>query len=282
MLPRADSYDSLARDFRWKVPHRYNIGVDVADRQASDRPALIYLDENGAVRRYSFGEIARSSNRLANVFAAAGLGRGERVAILLGQAPETALAHVAAWKSGLISLPLFTLFGEEALAYRLADSGARALVTDRAGLEKIAPIRDRLPELRHIFLAEELGAALERASDRFAAVDTAADDPAIIIYTSGTTGSPKGALHAHRVLLGHLPGVEEPHEFFPAPRDLMWTPADWAWIGGLFDVLMPAWHHGTPVLAHRARKFDPAEALDLCARHGVRNVFFPPTALKLM
>jgi acetyl-CoA synthetase len=282
MLPRADSYESLVRDFRWEVPPRYNIGVDVADRQAPDAPALVYLDENGVARRYSFGEIARLSNRLANLFAAAGLARGERVAILLGQAPETALAHVAAWKSGLVSLPLFTLFGEEALAYRLADSGARALVTDRAGLAKIAPIRDRLPELRHVFLAEELGPALERASDRFAAVDTAADDPAIIIYTSGTTGNPKGALHAHRVLLGHLPGVEEPHELFPKPGDLMWTPADWAWIGGLFDVLMPAWHHGVPVLAHRARKFDPAEALHLCARHGVRNVFFPPTALKLM
>jgi acetyl-CoA synthetase len=282
MLPRADSYDTLVRDFRWQVPARYNIGVDVADRQPADRLALVYLDEHGAARRYRFGEIARLSNRLANLFAAAGLARGERVAILLGQAPETALAHVAAWKAGLVSLPLFVLFGEEALAYRLADSGARALVTDRAGLAKVAPIRDRLPELRHVFLAEELDGALERASDRFAPVDTAADDPAIIIYTSGTTGNPKGALHAHRVLPGHLPGVEEPHELFPRPGDLMWTPADWAWIGGLFDVLMPAWHHGVPVLAHRARKFDPEAALDLCARHGVRNVFFPPTALKLM
>jgi acetyl-CoA synthetase len=282
MLPRADSYDALRRDFRWAVPARYNIGVDVADRQAPDRPALLYLDADGAARRFTFGEIARLSNRLANVLAASGLARGDRIAILLGQAPETALAHVAAWKSGLVSLPLFTLFGEEALAYRLADSGARALVTDRAGLAKIEPMRDRLPELRHVFLAEALGAALERASDRFEAVDTGADDPAIIIYTSGTTGNPKGALHPHRVLLGHLPGVEAPHEFFPQPGDLMWTPADWAWIGGLFDVLMPAWHHGVPVLAHRARKFDPEEAVHLCARHGVRNVFFPPTALKLM
>jgi acetyl-CoA synthetase len=89
-------------------------------------------------------------------------------------------------------------------------------------------------------------------------------------------------LHAHRVLLGHLPGVEWPHEFFPQPGDLFWTPADWAWIGGLIDVLLPAWHHGVPVLAHRMRKFDPEEAYRLIARHGVRNVFMPPTALKLM
>src|SRR5260221_692423 len=104
-------------------------------------------------------------------------------------------------------------------------------------------------------------AELVRASADFTALDTAADDPAIIIYTSGTTGNPKGALHAHRVLLGHLPGVEMPHEFFPQEGDLFWTPADWAWIGGLFDVLMPAWHHGVPVLAYRARKFDPDEAV---------------------
>src|SRR4029077_8304601 len=123
---------------------------------------------------------------------------------------------------------------------------------------------------------------ISRAKDSFTAVDTAADDPAIIIYTSGTTGNPKGALHAHRVLLGHLPGVEMPHELFPRAGDLFWTPADWAWIGGLFDVLLPAWHHGVPVLAYRARKFDPDEAFDLMAKHGVRNTFMPPTALKLM
>ena len=123
---------------------------------------------------------------------------------------------------------------------------------------------------------------MEAASDRFTPVDTLAEDPAIIIYTSGTTGQPKGALHAQRVLLGHLPGVEMPHDFFPQPGDHFWTPADWAWIGGLFDVLLPAWHHGVPVLAYRFRKFDPEEAFSLMARHGVRNVFLPPTALKLM
>ncbi len=104
----------------------------------------------------------------------------------------------------------------------------------------------------------------------------------MIIYTSGTTGDPKGALHAHRVLLGHLPGVEMPHEFFPQPGDLMWTPADWAWIGGLLDVLLPSWHHGVPVVAHRMTKFDPERAFALIRDLGVRNLFLPPTACKLM
>ena len=130
--------------------------------------------------------------------------------------------------------------------------------------------------------ALDLRGEMARASDAFRPADTAADDPALIIYTSGTTGPPKGALHAHRVLLGHLPGVELPHELFPQPGDLFWTPADWAWIGGLIDVLLPAWHHGVPVLACRLPKFDPEEAFGLMAEHRVRNVFMPPTALKMM
>ncbi len=289
MLPRGSSDEEIRREFRWRIPPRYNIGVDVADRHG-DRLALIFLDEQHVERRLRFREVAALANRFANALAARGLKPGDRLAVLLPQTPETAVAHIAAFKAGLISVPLFTLFGEDALEFRLADSGAKALVTDAVGFAKLEAIRDRLPALEHVFLtgnargvrALDFEAELARARDSFAAVDTAADDPAIIIYTSGTTGNPKGALHAHRVLLGHLPGVEMPHELFPRDGDLMWTPADWAWIGGLFDVLLPAWHHGVPVLAYRARKFDPDEAFALMARHGVRNTFMPPTALKLM
>ena len=292
MLKPAATYDEARAAFRWQVPPRYNIGVDVCDRHAQARPdstALIFENEDGRVERFSFGDIRGLSNRLANALAAHGLTRGDRLGILLQQCPEAAIAHVAAYKAGLIAVPLFVLFGEDALEYRLGNSGARAVITDIANLPKLLAIRDRLPELKAIVVIDgDAGGALdyrklvERASDSFAPVDTAPDDPALIIYTSGTTGPPKGALHAHRVLLGHLPGVEFPHEFFPQPGDLHWTPADWAWIGGLLDVLLPAWHHGVPVLAHRFRKFEPDAAFSLMARHGVRNVFFPPTALKLM
>ncbi len=290
MLPQADGYDALCRAFRWRIPARYNIAADVCGRHAdgTGRTALIVEHENGRISRHSFDELERRSNRLANALAALGLRRGDRLGILLGQSAETALAHLAAYKTGAVALPLFTLFGEEALAFRLADSGARAVVTDAANLPKLDAVRARLPELGFVLAvgggpgALDFDRELEKAADSFAAADTAADDPALIIYTSGTTGNPKGALHAHRVLPGHLPGVEMPHEFFPQAGDLFWTPADWAWIGGLLDVLLPSWHHGVPVLAHRARKFDPERALDLMARHGVRNVFMPPTALKLM
>jgi acetyl-CoA synthetase len=296
MLTRAATYADVRRALRWNIPERFNMGVDVCDKHAEADPgrlALIVEDEQGRVSRHTFGEARALSNRMANLFCALGLGRGDRVGILLSQSLETPIAHVGAWKAGLISIPMFTLFGEDALEYRLSDSGARAIVTDGPGLAKIAAIRDRLPNLETILVVgpgetprlpgqRDLHADLAKASADFAPVKTAAEDPALIVYTSGTTGNPKGALHAHRTLLGHLPGIEFPHEFFPQPGDLMWTPADWAWIGGLMNVLMGSWHHGVPVLASRARKYDPERALELMARHGVRNTFMPPTALRLM
>lgn len=290
MLERANSYDALVAGFRWRIPDRYNIATDVCDRHAAgNRLALIHLDEPGKVTQYGFDDLRRMSNRFAHVLAAHGLARGDRLGVLLPQCPETAVAHLSAWRSGLITIPLFTLFGPDALLFRLRDSGARAVVTDQAGAGKLTALRDHLPDLARIYVIEPAGAGTEdfhalcaRASDMFEPVDTAADDPAVIIYTSGTTGDPKGALHAHRVLLGHLPGVEMPQRFFPQPGDRFWTPADWAWVGGLFDVLMPAWHHGVPVVSYRARKFDPEEAFHLMAAHQVRNVFLPPTAMKLM
>jgi acetyl-CoA synthetase len=292
MLPEASDYEDLRRRFRWPIPEHYNIGIDVCDKwaaQTPDREALVYLRADGDVERYSFGDLSRLSNRLANALAAQGIGKGARVGILLPQAPETAVAHIAVYKLGAIAVPLFVLFGPEALRFRLANSGAAALITDAAGVEKIAGIRDELPALARVLSIDGAGpgalaysALLERGRDDFEPVRTKADDPALIIYTSGTTGPPKGALHAHRVLLGHLPGVEMPHELFPKPGDLFWTPADWAWIGGLIDVLLPSWHHGVPVLAHRFAKFDPEEAFRLMAEFQVRNVFMPPTALKMM
>jgi acetyl-CoA synthetase len=295
MLPPAESYQELCAKFRWRVPARYNIGVDVCDKWAGEPNRLALIHKRGpgepgpAVVRYSFRDLKRLSNRLANALRSHGLARGARLGILLPQAPETALAHIAAYKLGAVAVPLFTLFGAEALAYRLSDSGATALVTNTEGLAKIAEIRDRLPALEFVLCVDGPGEGalgfheeLDKARDAFTPVDTSADDPALIIYTSGTTGPPKGALHAHRTLLGHLPGVEMPQDLFPEPGDLFWTPADWAWIGGLMDVLLPAWHHGVPVLAHRMAKFDPEAAFRLIADFGVRNAFMPPTALKMM
>jgi acetyl-CoA synthetase len=288
MLSRGASYEEIYAGFRWQIPARFNIGVAACDRHAdgSERPALIYETPHGSVERYSFDQLKRLSNRCANALVGLGVKPGDRVGVLLPQRPETAIAHLAIYKLGAVAVPLFVQFGPDALTHRLADSGAKALITDG---ENLANVPADLPELATILIVEGHSGGhpmfwptLERAGDNFAPADTGADDPALIIYTSGTTGKPKGALHAHRVLLGHLPGVQLPHDFFPQPGDLYWTPADWAWIGGLLDVLLPSLYCGVPVLAHRARKFDPEEAFGLIARHGVRNAFLPPTALKMM
>jgi acetyl-CoA synthetase len=292
MLPFIKDYDRLYREFRWEIPARYNIGVDVCDRWARtdpDRAAIIHVHSGGGTEAISFRALMQRSNRLANALRAHGVGRGERVAILLPQSPEAVIAHVAIYKLGAIALPLALLFGTEALAYRLQNSGAKVLVTNDVGVQKLASLGDTPPDLKLVISTDgdadgAIGFAslLQAASDAFTAEATSADDPAMMIYTSGTTGPPKGALHAHRVLLGHMPGIELPHDFFPQPGDLFWTPADWAWAGGLLDALLPSLHHGVAVVAHRFDKFDPEEAYALMARTGVRNAFIPPTALRML
>jgi acetyl-CoA synthetase len=292
MLKPGKTYNEVYNAFRWEIPQYYNIGVDICDKWADqpDRLALIYENGKSRVEKYTFQDLRRVSNQLANGLQANGIGIGDRFGILLPQCPETAISHIAAYKIGAIAIPLFTLFGIDALEYRLSNSQAKGIVTDADNLPKIMEIRSNLPHLERVVVTGgektekvlDFWKLIEQGATDFSPVKTRADDPALIIYTSGTTGPPKGALHAHRTLLGHLPGVEFPHNFFPKENDFFWTPADWAWIGGLIDVLFPSWHHGIPVLAFRAKKFDPEEAFHLIAKYRIRNAFMPPTALKLM
>ena len=292
LLPRAASYEECYRRFEWRVPERFNIAAAVCDRHAAATPgaaAVIYEASDGAVRTLTFGRLQGEANRLANLLIHLGARPGECVAIHLPQSFECAIAHVGVYKTGAIALPLFSLFGPEALEHRLADSAARILVTCSDNLPRLLEVRDRLGTLEHVIVTDGAGpglidwrAALAQASDAFGTRDTAADDPALLIYTSGTSGNPKGALHGHRVLIGHMPGVEFPHEFFPQADDLFWTPADWAWAGGLLDVMLPALFHGRPVLAKRFAKFEPDAVFELMARHRVRNTFMPATALRML
>ena len=288
----SQDYEALRRGFRWRIPERFNMGAACSDEQRQGDVAIIHERTDGAVVRHSFGDLTQRSNRLANVLHAEGVGRGDRVAIILPQSPETAIAHLAIYKIGAIALPLSTLFGPDALEVRLRDSGARLAITDNQSLARLEECLERLPSLERFLLvdgstgprpARLLSDALGQASAAFTAVDSLADDPALLIYTSGTTGGPKGALHAQRVLLGHLPGFELSHAFFPKPDDLFWTPADWAWIGGLMDALLPTLLFGRPILvADSSGAFDPEWAVGAMSRHRVRNAFLPPTALKMM
>ncbi|MBV8848574.1 MAG: acyl-CoA synthetase [Methylobacteriaceae bacterium] len=292
MLPDIREYDRLIREFRWNIPPRYNIGVDVCDRWADRSPnqaAILEVNAHGDVKPATYGELRERSNRLANALAARGVTRGDRVAVLLSQMHQTAVAHIAIYKMGAIAVPLAALFGVDALEYRLRDAGVKALVTNAAGATKVAGIRDDLPDLQCMFCtdgaasgAENYDDALATAAAHFTPADTSPDDPGLMIYTSGTTGPAKGALHGHRVVLGHLPGVEFPHEFLPQPGDRFWTPADWAWAGGLLNSLLPCLHFGIPIVARSFEKFDPDAAFALMADLNVRNTFIPPTALRML
>ncbi len=275
MLTPGQSFEALRAGFDWALPDRLNMAHQVCDGWAvsdPDRLALIDMSD-GARRDVSYGDLWTLSRQVEAALIARGVLRGDRVGVLLSQSPLCAAAHIACWRIGAISVPLFTLFKGDALRTRLDDSGAAVVVTDAGGAEVLDGF-----DLAVITQADLPEANLASA----AGADTGPEDAAVLIYTSGTTGAPKGAVHGHRVLTGHLPGVEMSHDLLGQPGDVLWTPADWAWIGGLFDVLMPGLALGVPVVAARMPRFDVEGCLRICREGAVRNVFFPPTALRML
>ncbi|HNM12445.1 MAG TPA: AMP-binding protein [Mycobacterium sp.] len=287
LIKHAGSYREIYDAFRWNVPQRFNIATACCDRWAADpdRVALIHEQPDGQVRRYTFAELRELSNRCANMLVGLGLQRKDRVLLLLGQRPETAILHLAAWRAGMISVLCSVLFGADAVSYRVQTSGAKVVITDDANLDKAIEVAG---DARVLCVdggrgeAADFWALLREGAGTFATVDTDADDPAFLLFTSGTTGPAKGALHAHRSLLGHMPCIEMQHDFFPQPGDVMWSASDWAWIAGLMDVLMPSWFHGVPVLAFRSVGFDPEQAFHMMAKHDVTNTLLVPTMIRLM
>lgn len=280
--PWTGTYDELTASFRWNIPERFNMAAAVL-AHPPHREALVYVPSSGEPRRYTFGDMDERSNRLANVFGGLGVGRGDRVSIFLPQSPEVPVVHLAAWKVGAISLPLTTLFGPDALAQRLGDGAPRVVVVEPAEFDRVREACAGM-DVRYLVVggaSDSLEDALAAASASFTPVDTAAVDPAFLSFTSGTTGPAKGALHCHRSLLGHIPGFQLPYWPMPSDRDLSWTPADWAWMGGFMDVLFPSWYFGIPVLAVQGR-FDAERAWRIVNDHGVRVSFLPPTALRMM
>ena len=305
--PALTNFDELVSRFQWSVPARFNIAEAVCDRHADKAaPALYYANEAGAAATFTFADIQSRANQLANLLVSLGLQQQDRIAIVLPQRPETAISHVAAHKIGAVSLPLSVLFGVEALQHRLSDSEAKIAIASAEHAERLLQIREQLPALETILVCSDRSAGLctteadlfDDGSDEnycidlhsrmqdfdnnFKTRDTGADEPACLIYTSGTTGPPKGALIAHRNLIGNLPGFELSLDFFPKENDVFYTPADWAWTGGLFDGLLPTWFYGMPIVGFESRKFKPADCYRLLEQYAVTCGFFPPTALKMM
>ena len=271
MLQRAATYDAVCEGFAWNLPAQLNMAVQVCDDWAARDPDRIaIIDLTGERTHVSYGELRRLADGLAHELVARDVKRGDRVGVLRSQGVWTAAAHIAVWKLGAISIPLFKLFMRDALLSRVNDAGADLIITDPEGA--------RMLEGQSPLIPEDL--VLNDAP--FETAVTEPDTPAVLIYTSGTTGSAKGALHGHRVLTGHLPGVELPHDFLGQESDCLWTPADWAWIGGLFNILMPGLALGVPVVAARMAKFDVDECQRIIHEANVRNIFFPPTALRML
>ncbi len=286
-----DRYAERYAAWTWDVPDRFNIAQACCGRWAPDRTrfALYWEDESGATAAWTYWDLQQHANRLANALAALGVTRGDKVALILPQRPETAVAHVATYQLGAIAVPLSFLFGPDALEYRLVNSGAKVAFVDPQSLPNLAPIRDRCPGLAHVVgvagaresFVTPWEVLIEKASRHFTPVATGPRDAALLIYTSGTTGPPKGALMPQSCLIGNLPGFIHSHDDFPKAGDMFWSPADWAWTGGLMDALLPTLYFGQPILGYRGR-FDPERAFSLMDRYGVRNTFLFPTALKLM
>ena len=305
-----DRYAELARDFRWQVPDDFNIAraclrwADDPDRVAiwcvpSSRGTS--ADRSNALEPltlvpFTYTQLREATDRLSNVLHRLGVARGDRVAIVLPQAAETAVAHLAVHQLGAIAMPLSLLFGPDALEFRLRDSDAVVAIVAASGLapfvDRHAGIRASCPALREIIVVgdpvegmHDWHTALAGASPDFEPVATRATDPAVLIYTSGTTGSPKGALIPQCALIGNLSGFTLSQNQFPQAGDVFWSPADWAWTGGLMDALLPTLHFGAAIVADDARRegrFDPIATFELLERYRVTNGFIFPTALKMM
>lgn len=316
---RPPAYVALHRSFRWQVPTHFNM-AEVCSRRwaalpdATKRVAFRAYSTSASSIFYSYAQLQEQANRLSNALVAKGVQRGDRVGIVLPQRFETAVAYMAVLQMGAVAMPLSMLFGPEALEFRLQDSEAVAAICDAGSLPALASVRQACPQLRAVLgvgLAEADAALLTGPQDAsweatlqappaaFELVNSLADEPAVLIYTSGTTGNSKGALIPHRALIGNLSGFVASQNWFgfePFPADqaptpargragvgasVFWSPADWAWTGGLMDALLPTLYFGRPIVAYSGR-FSPQTAFDLMRDCGVTHTFLFPTALKAM
>ena len=291
LLQPGNTYQEIYDNFKWDIPARYNIANDVCDRWAdgTGRIALAYEDDNKELTTYTFDEVQTYANKLANTFLSWGFSVGDRVTLLLAQNPECAISHVACWKAGMVSGPCSVLFAADAIAYRLNDCGAKAVITDAANYDKVASLRAECPLLEKIVVVDakiegalNFWSMIDGQSSEFQNADTSSEDVAWISYTSGTTGMPKGSVQPHRMMLGHMPSLEFIYDFFPRKGDAIWSPADWAWMAGLMDVLMPGWFHGCKVVATAMKGFDAEDAYRILSQHEVTLALLTPTMLKLM
>jgi acetyl-CoA synthetase len=307
----SSAYEVLHREFIWDVPTSFNLAQVCCGRWARQQPdavALRYETLEGQIQQFSYRQLQQAANRLSHGLRRLGVGKGHRVAIVLPQCFETAVAHIAIYQLGAVAMPLSVLFGPEALAYRLQDSAAVVALVGEASMQVLRAVRGECPALRSCLWVGTAGRTglqpgelfyddvMSSMPSEFSPEATLADDAAVLIYTSGTTGPPKGALIPHRALIGNLPGFVCSQNGFgfacfngqvvpgvppSESHAVFWSPADWAWTGGLMDALLPTLYFGRTIVAQEGR-FSPEKAFELMERHGVTHTFLFPTALKAM
>jgi acetyl-CoA synthetase len=298
-----DRYAAIHHGFGWQVPKRFNMAQACCGQWAArpDTARRVAIREHVAGRglgqSWTFAQLQADANRLSRVLQAQGVRRGDRVAIVLPQRLETAVAYMAVLQMGAVAMPLSMLFGPEALSFRINDSQTRVAVCDESTVQALQQARPDCPVLQTLIGVGQAAAladvdyaqALKSQAASFKTVSTLAEDPAVLIYTSGTTGNPKGALIPHRALIGNLTGFVcsqnwfgfDPFQPERPSRAVFWSPADWAWTGGLMDALLPSLYFGRPIVAFNGR-FSPEEAFEILQCHGVTHTFLFPTALKAM
>lgn len=274
------------------IPEKANMAADTVGKYARthpDRPAMIFEESDGSVRRWTFAELDRAAANLAHALQNLGIGQGSRVAVHTGQRPETGIAHLAIYKLGAIAVTLSQLYGPDTLSHILNHAEAEAIVTQDSAWERFRDGIDAFPTLRHRIVVGEtrdgeisFEDCLRADGGGLVCADTNADDPALLMYTSGSTGLPKGMLHGHRILQAYMPSLSMTFNLDRGdPNSVFWSPADWAWVGGLLDTLLIAWAFGHTVVTSEQR-FDAEWSFEFMARRKVTHTFLTPTALKRM
>lgn len=291
-LPVGESYEDICRKFSWQIPEYFNIADAVCDRWADDTTRIAMTHENldGSVKNFTFAEIKRYSNQFANLLNSLGLEQGDRALVLLTQSPECAISHVACFKSGIVSCLASVLFGPDAIQHRLTSTNAKVCITNKANLSKVQNIRGACPSLEHIVVVDDdspshalsLWRSIADQNDTFDNVETLSEDTAWISFTSGTTGQPKGVLMPHRILLGNKPLFEYYYDYGPREGDTLWSPADWAWIAGLINILLVGWYSGCRVVSTDMEGFNAEAAFRILGQHDITVSLLTPTVLKLM
>src|SRR5215210_6064344 len=280
-------YERTYVDFDWETPERFNFGRDVVDRWAAqDRAAMIWLGTSGEERRLEFAQFSVLSNKCANAARALGIGRGDRVMVLLGKVPEWHAILTGLLKLGAIAIPCAPQLRSGDLKFRAEHSGSVAMISGPEGIGEVEKMRTDAPGLKYFVSVgeenegwESFEDLMDGASEDFSAEDTSSQEGSFILYTSGTTKNPKGVLHTHGYT--HAKRMQARYWLDLHDGDRLWCTSGTGWAKSIWNVLLGPWSCGTEIFFHEGG-FDPAERLDLIQRYGITVLCQAPTEYRLL